>query len=641
MKKWVLIIALLSCMKMQAEIKLPRLISDGMVLQRETKVKIWGWAASNEKIELVFNAKTYKTTATADGKWLIVLPKQKAGGPYEMTFKGDNTLVVKNILFGDVWLCSGQSNMELPMERLKFKYQKEIANAKNSNIRQFLVPDQYYFAKEKTDLTAGEWISATPNTVLQFSGVAYFFAKELYQEYKIPIGLINSALGGSPAESWISEESVKKFPSYYQEYLSFKEGTLEKKIEEKESKINADWYQLLNKRDLGVQKHWATTEAEGSDWSTMNVPGYWADNGFQNINGAVWFKKEFNLTNLKVTRPTLILGRIVDADSVFVNGKFVGTTSYQYPPRIYSFDSSILKEGKNEITIRVINNSGKGGFVPDKAYQLVLDTDTIDLKGSWKYKLGAKMEPLSSQTFVRWKPVGLYNAMIAPLKNYAIKGVIWYQGESNTKKPSEYADLMGTLIQNWRTVWQQGNFPFLYVQLPNFMEPKREPGESDWAEIRQQQKKNLAIANTGMAVAIDVGEWNDIHPLNKFDVGYRLALQAKKMAYGEKNRVASGPLFTKMTSKGSQLLLKFTEVGSGLLIKGSQTLRGFAVAGQDGKFVWADAKIVGSDVLVGNASIAKPIKVRYGWADNPVEANLYNNENLPASPFEAVLEAEK
>ena len=635
MKKIIIIVTLLFGISVNSQVKLPRLISDGMILQRDTKVKIWGWASPNEKIELEFKNKKYKTTTTHDGKWMIVLPAQKSGGPYEMTFRASNTIALKNILFGDVWVCSGQSNMELPMGRLKDKYKDVIAKADNPDIRQFLVPDQYYFANEKEDFSSGEWISASPVNVLQFSGVAYFFALEIYEKYKIPIGLINSALGGSPAESWISEESVKKFPEYYQEYLKFKDGKLEVQIDENDRKVSNEWYQLVNNSDVGLKNKWSGPEINDTDWKTMNVPGYWADNELGFTNGSVWFKKEFSLPEITADNAKLIVGRIVDADSVYVNGHFVGTTSYQYPPRIYSFNSNILKKGKNQITVRVINNSGKGGFVTDKPYELIIANDTLDLKGPWKYQLGAKMQPLPSQTFVRWKPVGLYNAMIAPLKNYASKGILWYQGESSTKKPLEYSALMETLINNWRTQWKQDKLPFIIVQLANFMEVKPNPGESNWAQLRQQQKDLLTVPNTGLAVTIDLGEWNDIHPLNKYDVGKRLALQARKIAYGEKNLIASGPLFKSMEQKENKLILSFTDIGTGLLAKDSTILKGFAIAGNDGNFVWANASIEGDKVIVWNDAVTNPSRVRYAWADNPEGANLYNNENLPASPFES------
>jgi sialate O-acetylesterase len=637
MKKILIFITVLICSTIYSQIKLPRLISDGMILQRDVPVKIWGWAGANEKIGISFNKKKFQTSASPDGNWSISLPAQKAGGPYEMTLTSSNTIVLKNILFGDVWLCSGQSNMELPMERVKDKYSAIISTANNLSIRQFLVPDQYDFAKENVDLSSGEWKSVNPVDILQFSAVAYFFASEIYSKYKIPIGLINSALGGSPAESWISAENIKKFPEYDAEYQKFKDGTLGPKIEESDRKISDNWYSTINKQDEGLKNKWSQPDLEDSDWKTMNVPGYWAETELGIVNGVVWFRKEIDLTNVDVNKSKIILGRIVDADSVYVNGHFAGTTSYQYPPREYVFNPKFLKEGRNEIAVRVINNSGRGGFVEDKPYQLILDKDSLDLKGAWKYKLGTKMAALPGQTFIRWKPVGLYNSMIAPLKNYKIKGVLWYQGESNTKKPSEYSALMTTLIGNWRTDWKQGSFPFLLVQLTNYMEPKSEPAESSWAALRQQQKNTLAVPNTGMAVTIDLGEWNDIHPLNKYDVGKRLSLLARKMIYGEKNLIASGPLFKSMEQKGNQLILSFTDIGTGLTSKDNKPLKAFEIAGKDGKFVWADAVIEGDKIIVSNAKILNPTSVRYAWADNPDQANLYNKENLPASPFEGSL----
>lgn len=635
MKK--IVLALLITVSIHAQIKLPRLISDGMILQRDSKVNIWGWAAPNEKIELEFKGKTFKTITAEDGKWMIVLPSQKAGGPYEMTLKASNTIVLKNILFGDLWLCAGQSNMELPMERLKYKYKDIIQNANNSNIRQFLVPDQYDFEKENVDLPSGEWLSVTPQNILQFSGVGYFFAAEIYEKYKIPIGLINTALGGSPAESWLSEEGIKKFPDYDLEFLKFKDKNRIAEIEANDRKTSNSWYQLANKMDQGLKEKWSKSDLNDSDWKMMNIPGYWADTDLGNVNGVVWFRKEFTLSKINSKTVKINLGRIVDADSVFVNDHFVGTTSYLYPPRIYNFDASFLKEGKNQISIRVINNSGKGGFVTDKPYNIILENDSIDLKGSWKYKLGTQMQSLPGQTFIRWKPVGLYNAMIAPLKNYKIKGILWYQGESNTKKPAEYLDLMETLIANWRAQWKEKDLPFILVQLANYMEPKAEPTESSWAELRQQQLNTLKIPNTGMAVTIDLGEWNDIHPLNKYDVGKRLALQARKMIYGEKKLVASGPNFKALEQKENKLILSFSDIGSGLMSKNDVSLKGFAIAGNDGKFVWANAEIQGERIVVWNDNIQNPTKVRYAWADNPEGANLYNKEDLPASPFQAVL----
>ena len=641
MKKRIFLITIFICNFGYSQIRLPQLISDGMILQRQTNIKLWGWASPNEKIQLEFNQKQYNAVASEEGKWTIQLPPQKAGGPYEMTFLASNKIILKNILFGDVWICGGQSNMELTMERVRDKYSDIISNANNSNIRQFKVPFKFDFEKPNDDFESGKWIVVNPENILEFSAVAYFFANEIYTKYKIPIGLINSVLGGSPAEAWISEDAIKKIPDYYNEAQKFKDKKLIEEIETKDKTINDNWYNLVNSTDDGLKNNWSSPEFDDKDWQKMNIPGYWADNGLGNVNGVVWFRKEFDIPKEKSGMTKLLLGRIVNADYVFINGKSVGTTTYLYPPRRYLFDSTLLKEGKNVIAIRVINNSGKGGFVLDKSYKLISGNDSIDLKGIWKYKLGAKMDPLPSKTLIRWKPVGLFNAMIAPLINYSIKGVIWYQGEANTKKPTEYSDLMETLINNWRTYWKQGSFPFIYVQLANFMEAKSLPSESSWAELRQAQTNTLSVPNTRMAVAIDLGEWNDIHPLNKYDVGKRLALQAKKIAYGDKKIVSSGPLFKSMKQKGNKFILKFINTGSGLVSKGNTELKGFSIASEDNKFIWAKASISGSKIIVWNDTVLTPYRVRYAWADNPEKANLYNKENLPASPFEAKLSDNK
>lgn len=608
-----------------------------MILQRETATKIWGWASANEAIELKFKNTTLHTSANNNGEWEIQLPAQKAGGPYEMTLTGSNKIVLKNILFGDVYVCSGQSNMELPMGRLIDKYPNEIAKSDHPNIRQFLVPDEYDFKNPRKDLSGGMWEIASPKTITQFSAVAYFFALDISKRHNIPVGIINAALGGSPAQAWISEGALKKFPVYEEEVKKFKNDQLIKSIEASDQSLASNWYKNLNANDEGLKNNWKTN-IDDKDWEEMNVPGYWADGPLGNVNGVVWFKKEIEVPKSMLGNSVkLLLGRIVDADSVFINGEFVGSISYQYPPRRYIFNANILKAGKNTITVRLVNNSGKGGFVRDKDYQLIANQDTIDLRGKWKYKLGSKASPAPSQTFIRWKPAGLYNAMIAPLLKYKIKGVLWYQGEANTGNPKEYSELMKSLINNWRKDWAQGDFPFLYVQLPNFMEPKKTPSESSWAELRAQQLSLASVPNTAMAVIIDLGEWNDIHPLNKQSVGKRLALQAEHLIYGNNKIVSSGPVFKSMQSNGNQLILNFNNISKGLIAKGGGELKYFAIAGKDRVFVWAKAAIKGDKVVVWNKDIVNPVYVRYAWADNPEGANLYNSANLPASPFEAIL----
>jgi sialate O-acetylesterase len=619
------------------QVRLPKLISDGMVLQRDTKLKVWGWAEKGENISVNFINNTYKTTADAEGDWSVTLPELKAGGPYTMQIKGSNEITINNILIGDVWLCSGQSNMEHTVGSFSWVYKKEIANSTNNYIREFHVPPQFDFNEPQKDFQSGSWKEANPENVLDFSAVAYFFGKEIYDKYKVPIGLINSSLGGSPIESWISEEALKSFPAYYNEARIFRDSLLIKEIQESDSRRIGAWYNLstvIDKEYKNREDILTSPTFDTSDWLTMTIPGYWADTKIGPINGVLWFRKTVNIPKSMVgEKAKILLGRIVDADSVFINGKYVGNTTYLYPRRRYDIPPNVLKEGENIVVIRVINNTGIGGFVLDKPYEIDTDKDTVDLKGDWIFKVGDIMPSLASQTFIRWKPLGLYNAMIAPLLNYKIRGAVWYQGESNADRPIEYRKLFPAMINDWREKWGEGNFPFLFVQLPNFMEAKSEPSESNWALLREAQLMTLSLPETGMAVTIDIGEWNDIHPVDKKDVGNRLALAAEKIAYGENNIVCSGPIYKSMKVKVNKIILTFDYVGSGLMAKGGGSLKYFSIAGKDKKFIWAKAKIENNKVVVWSDKLTNPVAVRYAWADNPDGANLYNKEGLPASPF--------
>jgi sialate O-acetylesterase len=619
-----------------AQVRLPKLISNGMVLQRNTEVKIWGWASPNENVVINFLDSSYHRRATVNGEWDVKLKPHDAGGPYTMIIRASNEIIISDILLGDVWVCSGQSNMELQMRRAKPIYEAEISNSTNPNIRQFIVPQKYNFNRGEADLEYGNWKSANPENVLSFSAVAYFFAKELYEKYKVPIGLINASLGGSPAEAWLSAKTLKSFPVHFLEAEKFKDSTLIKQIEFADNKRIRAWYTSLRQKDLGYRDKgnvWFSSTMIAGDWSEMKIPGYWSDVDTTIGNGVVWFRREFELPAATKEKPLLILGRIVDADSVFINGSFVGTTAYQYPPRRYEIAAGILKEGINSIAVRVISNSGKGGFVPDKKYELIVEGKTIDLSGSWKYRSGAKMAALAGATNIRFKPGGLYNGMINPLINYTIKGVIWYQGESNAERPVEYGQLFPALIKDWRSAWGQGDFPFLFVQLPNYMETRKQPSASNWAILRESQAKALSLPNTGIAVTIDIGEWNDIHPLNKRDVGLRLSLAASHLAYGDNKAEYCGPVFESMKTEGGKIVLSFKHTGSGLMSKNGQSLKGFEICGHDSVFVWAEAKIEGDKIIVWNKKIDKPAAVRYAWANNPGEVNFYNRDGLPAAPF--------
>jgi sialate O-acetylesterase len=529
-----------------------------------------------------------------------------------------------------VWLCSGQSNMETPMSRVRDKYPQEIAQANNPRIRQYEVPLTYAFSGPKADLTGGSWVSTTPESVLKFSAVGYFFAKEIQAKYQVPVGIIKDAVGGSPAEAWLSADALKQFPTYEQQGAKYKDSTMVAGIKQREGAAVAD------QGEQPGQTKWSAASYDATGWATMNVPGYWADQTPMGpVNGVIWFKKEVDVPTAMVGQPArLELGTLVDADSTYINGQLVGTTGYQYPPRKYDFGPGVLKAGKNVITVRLISNGGRGGFTMGKEYRLVAGGQTIDLKGTWQYKLGATMQPTPGTTTFQYQPGGLYNGMIGPVLPYAVKGVLWYQGESNAGHPQDYQALLTGLINDWRKQMQKPALPFIYAQLPNFMAVKKEPTESGWAALRDAQRRTLAVPHTGMAVLLDVGEWNDIHPLDKQTVGHRLALAAEKTAYGDTKVVASGPLFQSAKAAGNKVTLTFADPGSSLVAKGGGPLTGFAVAGADKKFVWAQARIEGDKVIVWSDQVAQPAAVRYAWADNPEGVNLYNKAGLPTSTFQ-------
>ncbi|MBN1184567.1 MAG: sialate O-acetylesterase [Bacteroidales bacterium] len=618
------------------QLKLPRLISNGMVLQRDSEVRLWGWASEGESIKVSFLDSAYYTTADKNGEWYVVLSDLQVGGPYDLTITASDTIVFTDILIGDVWVCSGQSQMDINMQRVSPLYEEDIKKAGNDKIRYFAVPTVCNFDEPQSDYPNGMWESISQDNILKVSAIAYFFADELYRKYQVPVGIIRSSVGGSPVQAWMSENALKGFPKYYEEAQKYKDTAFVNQIRAEDSKRISEWYAKMNAEDEGYKNSempYYNPELDISDWSVMEVPGYWADGDSGTLNGVFWFRKDISLPENAEGKPAILnLGRIVDADSVFVNGVFVGSVGYQYPPRRYNIPENVLQAGGNSIVIRLISNSGRGGFVPDKPYELIIDGYTIDLTGEWSYRLGAKMEPLQGQTFIRWKPTGLFNGMISPMTNYSVKGILWYQGESNTSKPKEYAKLFPALIQNWRAGWKKEDLPFLFVQLHNYMQSYNYPTESEWALTREAQLQALELPHTAMVVAIDLGEWNDIHPLNKKDVAKRLVLAAEKVAYHE-DVVSSGPLYQSMKVEGDSVILSFTEIGAGLIIKEGDELKGFAIAGEDGKFVWAKAKIADERVVIWNENVKKPAAVRYAWADNPEGANLYNKEGLPASPF--------
>ncbi len=608
-----------------------------MILQRDTKINIWGGAGKGERVSVRFNGKTYTSNAGQDGNWMLQLPAMRAGGPYTMEISGKNKIVLHDILIGDVWLCSGQSNMVHQMKLHSVRYPDDIAGANYPEIRQFWVPNVTDLQGSRDDLPSGSWKSANPEDVLEFSAVAYFFARDLYEKYHIPIGIINASVGGAPIEAWTSEDGFRDFPSILKTIERNKDTAYINGLSRRRQENMPDMPGPVDKGLEGTMP-WYSPAYNPKGWRPIAIPGYWEDQGLRNLDGIVWYRKEIDVPASMIGRPAKVfLGRIVNADELYINGKKVGNTTYEYPQRRYAIPAGLLKPGKNLFVVRVTNTFGKGGFVPDKPYCLIAGSDTVDLKGYWEYKVGEVLVPhrapgggFSAQD----APTALYNGMIAPLIHYAIKGFLWYQGEANSNNGAEYAKLQPAMIADWRSKWKEGDIPFLYVQLPGFGDYNYLPAESGWAELRESQLQSLSVPHTGMAVAIDLGEWNDIHPDRKKPVGERLALAAEKIAYGD-DIVYSGPIFTSAAFSGDKVIISFGNTGGGLITIDGEAPQEFAVAGADKKFGWAHAKIEGDKVIVWSDEVKDPKFVRYAWADDPVDPNLYNREGLPASPFEA------
>lgn len=622
------IILLLATTQVQATIKLPKIFTSNMVLQRDKAVKIWGWAGKGERIIISFNGQTVKASTDKSGKWTATLTAMAFGGPFDMIISGKKEKVtLNNILIGDVWICSGQSNMEWILRNTQ-NAPKEIAESTYPNIRLYTVQKATSF-QPQDDLAGGEWLECNPANSGNSSAVAYFFGRLLNKELNVPIGLVNSSWGGTNIQTWISWDVMSQKEQY-------KNMTLpELNTTAAETKAKRDKYEAALKNDKGLAEKWFEPATETVSWKKVKLPQLWEGTEIGNTDGIIWFRKDIELPAGVDGKPvTLSLGPIDDIDETYVNGKLIGSTNRYDSARVYTLPAGSVQAGANTIVIKVTDGGGGGGIY-GKPDQLFIDDGSkkVSLAGEWLYKASAStlefgIKDAGPNSF----PSLLYNAMIAPIINYTIKGGIWYQGESNTWEAYRYRKLFPEMINNWRTKWND-QFPFFWVQLANFMAPAPTPVQSEWAELREAQSMTLSLPATGQAVIIDVGEEKDIHPRNKKDVGERLALAALKVAYG-KNIVYSGPVYESMKKDGNKIILHFTNTGGGMIAKDKyQYVKGFTIAGSDQKFVWAKAYIEGDNIIVYSDSIANPEAVRYAWGDNPDDANLYNKEGLPASPF--------
>lgn len=642
---FLVVLSFLLNISLWANVKLPALVGDNMVLQRDSKINLWGWADPGEKVGILFQNKQLTMKTGKDGKWTMVLPPHPAGGPFEMIIKGKNTITIKNILIGDVWLASGQSNMEFALkDAINSKQEIEIAN--NSQIRLFTVKHKTAF-QPQNEVDSKAWVVCSPDLVKDFSAIAYLFGRKLNEKYHVPIGLINSSWGGTPAESWTSSEGFKNLEFYKESATNI--SKISNTEFEAFNKKRLEWSNQNDSHDRGFMpngKTWADTDLSTDDWATLQFPGFWT--GIKEIKGyggTIWFRKVINLPVEVAGQPIeLHFSSIIMSDSTYFNGKLVGNGSGYGKERVYTVPGNLAKQGRSVITIRIKGATGVGGAIlgaSDKMFALSGDT-SFPLSGDWQYKTGPDISSFPSlpgldsyNAVMPNVPTIIYNGMIAPLVPFSIKGVIWYQGESNAdnmKEALQYDSLFPAMIQDWRHKWGY-DFPFLFVQLAGYQPDEPEPADYVWAHLREAQYKTLALPNTGMAVAIDIGDEKNIHPKNKLDVANRLFLAAEKVAYFE-SVVYSGPTLRSTKIEGDRIRLRFDNLGSGLYVKGDKYgyIRGFAIAGADKKFVWAKAYQEGEDVVVYSENIKQPIALRYDWGNTP-DGNLYNIENLPAVPF--------
>ncbi len=638
--------------------KLAALFSDHAVLQRDRSVLIWGWSSPRDPVTVEFSGQSKTATTGPDGKWAVTLdPLAVSAEPRTLVATSFDTKLVcriENVLVGDVWLASGQSNMEWSVRESKDSV-AEIAAASHPLLRLFLVPTRA--SGQPSPDIGSAWHVCGPETVETFSAVAYFFGRELQLELGVPIGLIASSKGGTRIEAWTSREALLADPSgreaveEYEKTLADSDGRRPREGDTEP----AAWERAhvpADPGDRGLARGWASDDFDDANWREMTVPCKWQDHGYR-FSGVFWFRRAVEVPDAWAGRDLIVgLGACDKHDNTYFNGVPVGAIGWEKhdawcTPRVYRVPGHLVRAGRNVIATRIYSYMTDGGLIgPSSAMRIQVADDStstpIPLAGAWRFQV----EHDFGQVQVPAQPYGpgnpntphiLYDNMIAPLVPLALRGVIWYQGESNAAGPARYRTLFPAMIADWRRAFDQATLPFLFVQLCNHGEPVKEPVQDGWAGLREAQLHTLRVPGTGMAVTIDIGEAKDIHPRNKQDVGRRLARVALAQLYGWPD-VPTGPLYRSHQIDGSAIRVTFDCVGGGLDATGG-LLQGFAIAGDDGAFVHAEAEISGDEVIVRSRDVPRPVAVRYAWANNPAGCNLYNREGLPASPFRTDLPA--
>lgn len=625
-----IIVFLLLSSLAQAKVRLPQLVGDGMVLQRGEEVRIWGYADEGEAVCVKFRGKAYKTTAEG-GKWLVTLPKMKAGGAYDMQI---NDLTLHDVLIGDVFLMAGQSNMETTMERIWEHYAEEFASYENDRIRYIKLQHDHSLRGLKDDVLPTRWQALKRENIEPWSAICYFFAKCLYEAKGVPIGIVNTAVGGSTTESWVPKEGLTEFPHYLSDLAIASAPDYERQVSALQARRSQLYNQELLKQDLGIRQRWAQKTLDESLWQSIDLfQNGWASAGGNASGGSHWFRIHFRVNKAQANKQAILrLGNIAGQDSCFVNGKFAGTTGYEYPPRRYRLPVGMLQEGDNVVAVHV-NAAYRPSFWQGKPYMVDFGDDQISLLQGWLHRQGCRLLPLPGGEDFANKPSAHYNALINPLANMTFLGAVWYQGESNVGRSEEYFTLVKNMIASWRDLLRKPALPFIVAQLPGLGKQGFFQQNSGMASLREAQRLlSERVSNVGLEVNIDLGEWNDIHPWNKKDVAKRLSLQAERLFYGNKSVVSEGPKVSEIKTEGGKLILTMQESGSPL--EQNADLQGFFIKDQAGKWHAAKASTEGEKVIILLPQGASAKALRYAWADNPEGVSLRNTDGLMASPFE-------
>ena len=653
MRKIILAMALLCsmgaiCGEMSAEVRMSPLFTDNMVLQQRTDAPVWGTADPGAQVQVStsWNKRVYTVNAGQDGKWMVKVATPKAGGPYSISVKenGTDSRTIDNVLIGEVWLCSGQSNMEMPVKGWGkvMNYEQELKDAAKYPKIRFLEVQKGVSPVPDTEFTADAdgWMVCSPETLEEFSSTAYFFGRELHLKKNVPVGLINTSWGGTIIEAWMSRESLTGVESLEDEAARVAAWPADRKMRQDASESSLKhWNDLIAAFDrtyMDLDRDMYESEYDDSSWDTLEFPGV-IEQVYTDLNGHVCVRKDITIPATWEGKTIKMYAEAIDdKDCTYFNGTLIAEGEGWSVERVYEIPAHLVKAGKATIAMRIMDAAAGGGIngKPETFYLEGPDGERVSLAGTWKSKKLADYavlppRPVNMNDDPNWSTV-LYNAMINPLVPYSIKGAIWYQGCSNEERAYQYRDLMTLMIEDWRKAWGY-EFPFYITQLSSFMDYQTVPCESSWAELREAQSIAARMtANTGIAVTIDIGDAKDIHPKNKQEVGRRLALQAFNKTYGMPVE-CSGPVYEGYEVSGNVVRIRFSSVGKGLVAKGGK-LEGFAVAGADRKFYWAEAKITGDCIELTCKDVERPIAVRYAWANNPV-GNLFNAAGLPASPF--------